>query len=1248
MAEITKQALQVSNNTSFPNNNAGAITPSDLRAFNVNMIDSLVDEIGYNADSASWNISINALNTFTSSQQPSFTALNQFTASQLVINSGVNSFTQSATGRLNNLEAYTASFTTSVGIYDENVFVNNVNQINFSGNGITASYVSGKGVVSVDFTQLNASTASQQISIDSLNNNSASVNVSITNINSTTASLNTSASLSLITASVSGQTMTFTKGNGTTFNVTLPTGSGGGGTTDTGSLLLTASFDNGTRNLTFTKGDASTFNVNIPDASGSAGDFVTTSSFNAYTASTDSSISQLNASSASQQISIDALNTNSASVNTSITNVNSATASLFTSVNNINTFTQSAQISINALNAATSSYVTSAITASSLVTASFSGNTLTFTKGDASTFGVVIPDVSGSTIDTGSFATTGSNAFIGNQTIAGGLVVSSSTEPFSFSGSSFIVDTTAGGPIVGGEISFRPGTSINFQGNTNFTGPIRTTVVNVDNLANNGYYGFNAEVDGRIYQDFSGSVNSRINAIVTGTGFATTGSNTFTGNQNIEGSLTASLQEGYVWAGGAGNISTLVATSSFGGGGSIDTGSFATTGSNTFVGNQTINADLNVSGSSNVGFINVADAGGINFACTGSGPVTSYGMVTNPSNGDLVLNNNPGNGRLMTFGQADARAQIWGGLYLNGSEGGGGVVMNTFSGSLFLTPSGLTSTTASLLHITSSSPVNNVNLIFKSNNIAADTIVSGSGNIFTNPTAAASAGFKRYMGGSGNINLAGVLPIITGSMAFSPVMNNNYSNGNLFQMLGPVSSSTYNINGNVLLGTVGLGTSATVHVKGLTSGLTMTSNQIASQFIINANQASLTGSTTTVNTNIINGTTTLNLSSSAVNFTSNTANDVGFSLINQSFSSSMGLGSVNVIANTIGGNGNVFRITGSIQSGTNTAGAINQNLVYGGANILLSDLSIGRVSGTTAYHQIIRTSVLGNNLIVTGSSLVTDLSTVGSTFVGRYNAQDGARNRTAETVFAVGTGDSTTRKTGFLIDSGSNTFIEGTLNVSGSTSLTGSLTTFGDVTLTAATAKLELVSATSIFKANNLTGSWGQTNDVGGNALKLDGSLTIQSGSAFFANGNRQFNVGAFSSLVTQSGSAGVSQSVNFEVTDISEGVSVVSNSRITLANSGTYSITFSAQLKEIGGTDSIYLWLKKNGTNVDNTGTKTVVRNNDENIMTVEYIVQSSASDYYEIVFQNVNGHAQLYYEAASGNIPATPSIIITVKQVR
>jgi hypothetical protein len=65
--ELTKQALKVDNNQSFPNNNNGQITPTALRTFNENMIDSLVDEITYTADSGSWNQQINALEQFTAS-----------------------------------------------------------------------------------------------------------------------------------------------------------------------------------------------------------------------------------------------------------------------------------------------------------------------------------------------------------------------------------------------------------------------------------------------------------------------------------------------------------------------------------------------------------------------------------------------------------------------------------------------------------------------------------------------------------------------------------------------------------------------------------------------------------------------------------------------------------------------------------------------------------------------------------------------------------------------------------------------------------------------------------------------------------------------------------------------------------------------------------------------------------------------------------------------------------------------------
>jgi hypothetical protein len=117
MAELSKQALQVANNTDFPNNSTGYITPAILRSFNTNMIDSTVNQAVYTSNSSSWNSSISQLNSFTSSQQPQFISLNAFTASQLLINSGYNSATQSLDISITGLQSQTAqlsAFTSSI------------------------------------------------------------------------------------------------------------------------------------------------------------------------------------------------------------------------------------------------------------------------------------------------------------------------------------------------------------------------------------------------------------------------------------------------------------------------------------------------------------------------------------------------------------------------------------------------------------------------------------------------------------------------------------------------------------------------------------------------------------------------------------------------------------------------------------------------------------------------------------------------------------------------------------------------------------------------------------------------------------------------------------------------------------------------------------------------------------------------------------------------------------------------------
>jgi uncharacterized delta-60 repeat protein len=68
-------------------------------------------------------------------------------------------------------------------------------------------------------------------------------------------------------------------------------------------------------------------------------------------------------------------------------------------------------------------------------------------------------------------------------------------------------------------------------------------------------------------------------------------------NLTIDGTLTASLQQGYVWVGNSSGRTTAVSTGSFGGGGgTINTGSFATTGSNVFLDSQTISGSLTATG----------------------------------------------------------------------------------------------------------------------------------------------------------------------------------------------------------------------------------------------------------------------------------------------------------------------------------------------------------------------------------------------------------------------------------------------------------------------------------------------------------------------------------------------------------------------------------------------------------------------------------------------------------------------------
>lgn len=163
--------------------------------------------------------------------------------------------------------------------------------------------------------------------------------------------------------------------------------------------------------------------------------------------------------------------------------------------------------------------------------------------------------------------------------------------------------------------------------------------------------------------------------------------------------------------------------------------------------------------------------------------------------------------------------------------------------------------------------------------------------------------------------------------------------------------------------------------------------------------------------------------------------------------------------------------------------------------------------------------------------------------------------------------------------------------------------------------------------------------------------ITVSESNVTVYDGGQKY-YGAFCSTQDQTNAgATTANKMTYNVTDLSSGVTIVSNSRITIANGGVYNIQFSAQLdKTDSGDDVVDIWLCKNGSNVANTNTQiTLVGNSGKHVAAWNFVVQAEASDYYEICWSSADTGVFLNYIASqvSPTRPAIPSVILTVTQI-
>lgn len=145
---------------------------------------------------------------------------------------------------------------------------------------------------------------------------------------------------------------------------------------------------------------------------------------------------------------------------------------------------------------------------------------------------------------------------------------------------------------------------------------------------------------------------------------------------------------------------------------------------------------------------------------------------------------------------------------------------------------------------------------------------------------------------------------------------------------------------------------------------------------------------------------------------------------------------------------------------------------------------------------------------------------------------------------------------------------------------------------------------------------------------------------------------GSFYDTTPQTALANQPTKMKLNTTDLSNGVTVVNLTEITVAQTGVYNIQFSAQLyRTAGGTkEEVDIWFRKNGINIPQSDSKVTLANNGHYILPAwNFLIQLNAGENCEIMWATTS--PQIILQAEPENLvvphPAIPSVIVTCVQV-
>ena len=1124
MAIKSKAQIQAESNSTYVDNSVGGITPTSVRSLNTDWIDSIIFAEAtasltvFGATSASFAVTAsNALTasfllgsvasaSFSQFAVSSSQATSASFASTASFVSGVVASASFATSASRAISAATAtsasfaststsaSFATSASRAISSLsasYAFTASSATNSANAISASFATSASRAISSATATSSSFADTSTSASYALTASFALNVPATASFAISSSFAQSASLAtrnILTASAAANILTFTKGDGTTFNVSIAQS----GSVQSASYADTANFAN-SASYALTSSGVQGINASLVNSTYYLG-FVPNAEVNAISIDTDLRYNPNTGILSSNQFT-GALNGNATTATTAASATsasfatNAATASLApayasltgnNTLSGINTFNNAVTMSNVQINGTASIQYLNVVFQSSSIIYSSGSNQLGDAPNDTQTLWGTVNVISGPLVVTGSanFASVITGSISGNAATA----TSSTSASYAFTASSAISASFA--------------TSASFVNSASFASTAGTVQgINASGVDSTYYLGFvpnanpnaiSIDTDLVYYPgpgilsttQFNGALNGNANTATTASFATTAGSLSGTASY----ALTASGVQGV-------NASTVNSTYYLG-----------------FVPNASINAlsiDTDLSYNPSTGIIN----GTITNAATASvllGAVVSSSYAFTASSAEKAfeavsssyaltasylegaVSAFPFTGSAGISGSLDLVGRLYipsGSLEITGSAtiNSGSLIMFSYKN---VTPS---NRSFQAMVTQSLNSTNNIISISQGTPNSGSIVISGSGNYVSLNSVQTNASYNNgaTSGFFGQNAYVTILPIITGS--------------------NPNFNTTADRNSRAVPTVINSNVNATITT--------------------NDNRASETNTPVVISNSSINGTITATVDSGSLTI-SNT-NIAGTSLV---------VSSSNIFG---GGGGTSAQISNSIISTTGAnirleasgarAAQINNSFIGGNTIRLL-------VSASAANNATIASNlIVGDNLIVTSSYYGVGFSLpIGSAFLGSYNTADGILNNPEHTRFAIGTGTgAAARRTSLSVSSSGLTTISNGLVVSGSTvaqaissSFSGSgADIFGVVSSSLATQNL--ITASAAANVLTFTKGDGTTFDV---TVAQSGSVVSASyaDTANFAN-TAEFATSA--SLAQFAGIASAALSASFAST---------------------------------------------------------------------------------------------------------------------